>query len=273
MFRWLRWQWAKTRFESIQGQFPPDHIKVTTLYEQEWTVDIPPNTEAYDGLASFWDDFASWFVPDYAYLLAAAADYYRQRINTVLDLACGTGLLSRQLAGQADLVTGLDVSAAMLQEARSRTLLKHLHFVRGDFRDFSLEVTFDAIVCGSDSLNYVQTPEEIGNVFRCVYRHLRPGALFLFDVMDETALRVCASMATLAEVRGQPLEFFSSYDSSARVSEDRVVLGDAVERHRRIPIEKSHVRRAAREAELDVVEHFTQRLGLCARQFYILRRA
>src|SRR5262249_29446454 len=98
---------------------------------------------AYDGLAPFWASCDSCLVPDYAYLLAAAADYYRQRINTVLDLACGTGLLSRQLAGQADLVIGLDVSAAMLQEARSRTRLKHLHFVRGDFRDFSLDVTFD----------------------------------------------------------------------------------------------------------------------------------
>lgn len=59
------------------------------------------------------------YVPWAQVLLEAAAPGAGER---VLDLACGTGIVSRQLApmlGASGHVTGVDISAAMLEQARS----------------------------------------------------------------------------------------------------------------------------------------------------------
>src|SRR5256885_7308209 len=50
---------------------------------------------------------------------------YRQPMNAIVDLACGTGLLTRQLAAHADRVVGIDISEAMLRRARAFTAASH----------------------------------------------------------------------------------------------------------------------------------------------------
>src|SRR5262245_30011392 len=183
LFRWLRWHLAKRRFASSAGKYPPArHVRISHQLHDATVRDFPPTLEGYSRLAARWDEYAWWFVPDYARFLIAAGDYYGQPVGRVLDLACGTGVLTRRLAEQADWVVGLDASQAMLREARSLTEgWENVQYVRGDFRDFSLDAIFDACVCGGDSLNYVEAPKQIAAVFRAVHRHLRPGGLFLFD--------------------------------------------------------------------------------------------
>src|SRR5262249_36866272 len=154
---------------------------------REKVEEFPPDTEEYGRLAAFWDEYGSTFVPAYGRFLAAVAAFHDFPVRRVLDLACGTGLLTRQAAAHADAVTGLDRSEAMLRVARARTGGGKVRYVRGDFRDFSLPETFDAAVCGSDSLNYLHEPGELADVFGCVSRHLAPGGFFIFDVLDHRA--------------------------------------------------------------------------------------
>jgi SAM-dependent methyltransferase len=252
----------------------------------------PPNVKGYDKLAPLWDEYAGWFVPRYGRFLPAAGDYYGRPIRAVLDLACGTGLLTRRFARRAESVVGLDASQAMLREARLRTTARNVRYVQGDFRDFSLECCFDAAICGSDSLNYVEEPAELAAVFACVSRHLRPGGLFIFDVLDGRAFRDLASIKVVAYAGGERFEIYYFYDPATRVSESRAVfrglaeegrgstaLKRIVERHRRVPIEEGEVRRAAGEAGMEVTEHYSRRPWLylllrmaAARQFYVLQR-
>ena len=157
-----------------------------------WTT-CPPDTQGYEKLAGLWNDFADWFVPGYGRFVPAAGVYYRQPVRCVLDLACGTGLLTRQLAARVDCVVGLDASGAMLREARLRTTETNVRYVEMDFRNFELAESFDAVVCGSDSLNYLETAQQLADVFRCVERHLCAGGLFIFDVLDNGCSRHCAN--------------------------------------------------------------------------------
>src|SRR5205085_2307385 len=182
MFRELRWYLARKLLATLAWKYPPGHHRRSFGRHQAKIEDFPPNINNYGRLASLWDDYAGWFVPEYDFFLASAGAYYGHPIQSVLDLACGTGLLTRRLAREAERVVGLDASESMLSVAGSSTPGHNVRYVRGDFRDLHLDETFDAVVCGSDSLNYVQTPEELASVFRCVYRHLRPGGLFVFDV-------------------------------------------------------------------------------------------
>ncbi|MBV9126130.1 MAG: methyltransferase domain-containing protein [Planctomycetes bacterium] len=282
MFRRLRWYWAKRRLACPILLYRPRHVKVRHPTCRIRVEDLPPpNAEGYERLAAFWNDYASWFVPRYDRFVVSAANYYGQPIRTVLDLACGTGLLTRRLARRVDSVVGLDASAAMLREARSRTRAANVRYLQGDFRDFSLGETFDAAVCASDSLNYLETPEELEKVFSCVRRHLRPGGLFLFDALNARACRIISRNSVVAYVAGERFEIYLFYNPKTRVGDCRAVfkkmveengikvLKPLVERHRRISIEPEDVRRAAGEAKLEVVEQFSGKLWL--RQFYVLR--
>jgi SAM-dependent methyltransferase len=263
---------------------PPRHIKVRYERHRAKVEHFPPNADPYGPLAASYNEYARWFVPLYGRFLAAAGRYYGLSVRSVLDLACGTGLVSRQLARRAESVVGLDISEAMLQEARSRTPGNNVRYVRGDFRDFCLAETFDAAVCGTDALNYLGKRGELAGVFRCVGRHLRPGGLFAFDTWDRRFFQYVAGKKGVVEVNGERFEWYCFYDPGSRVSEERVVLQGVVEQHRRIPIEEEDVYRAASEAKLEVAEHFSAKTHLFlfpplyplyfhpVRQFYLLRR-
>jgi len=124
-------------------------------------------------------------------------------LRAVLDLACGTGILTAQLQAVAPEVVGLDASEPMLALARSRRGgAGGPGFARGDFRDFDLSRQFDAVVCASNLLNYVADRAELAAVFRSVSRHLRPGGLFLFDTITSAGMRFLA---------GQYLHFTSGH--------------------------------------------------------------
>src|SRR4051794_17196954 len=62
----------------------------------------------------------------------------------VLDLGCGTGHLTAQVAAAGAAVVGLDLAPAMIEQAR-RTYAQ-LEFVAGDARDFAFAEPFDAVL-------------------------------------------------------------------------------------------------------------------------------
>lgn len=285
MFRKLRWHLAKMDMALRSVSSPSPNIKGVYKKLRTTPGHFIPNAEPYDRLAALYNDYARWLVPAYGRFLAAAGRYYGQPVRCVLDLACGTGLVSRQLARRTESVVGLDISEAMLQEARSRTAANNVRYIRGDFRGFCLAETFDATVCGTDALNYLEKAEELVAVFRCVGRHLRPGGLFAFDVMGRRVFRRLADTRVVVQVNSEEFQWYDFYDSDGDVSETRVIVQGVVERHRRIPIDEEDVCRAAGEARLEVVECFSNKTYLfllpppftllCfypAREFYLLRK-
>jgi len=114
-----------------------------------------------------------------------------QHPKSVLDLACGTGTVSRLLAARGYMPTGVDLSAGMLEVARFEAAASELSipFVQQDAADLDLgDARFDAAVCFFDSLNYILEPERLRSAFARVQAHLQPGGSFFFDVNTEYAL-------------------------------------------------------------------------------------
>jgi 2-polyprenyl-3-methyl-5-hydroxy-6-metoxy-1,4-benzoquinol methylase len=261
----LHWYWAKKRLASPPVSFQGSHCQVSTIHRPE---DFPANARAYDRIAAVWNDYVERTTLAYHTFLPAAARHYGFPLGSVLELACGTGTLTRRLAERTELVVGLDASEPMLREARAHTKNSNVRYVQHDFRDFSLGEMFDAAVSGGDSLNYVENLAELASVFRCVRQHLRAGGIFVFDVLNDAECRAMAHIKTLAFVNGDYFAVYYFYDPVSRVSESRAVLEGSIERHRRIPIEEEDVRVAAREAGLEFVEHFAG----WGQQFYLLCR-
>lgn len=88
----------------------------------------------------------------------------------VLDLACGTGDLARDVERLGHAAVGVDLSAGMLDVARTDAPL-----VRGDAAGLPFaDETFDGVVCGFALRNFV----DLGVVFGEVARVLRRGGRF-----------------------------------------------------------------------------------------------
>ena len=114
------------------------------------------------------------------YVTAAGADLVEvldpQAGERVLDLGCGTGQLSAQIAAAGAEVIGIDLSAEMIEAARKQFL--GLSFAVGDARDFYFAEPFDAVFSNA-ALHWVKSPEAaLARIAAC----LRPGGRFVAEL-------------------------------------------------------------------------------------------
>ena len=100
----------------------------------------------------------------------------------VLDMPCGDGRISIELAARGYEVVGVDITDRFLGEARRKANERGLsvRFERDDMRDVVFAAEFDAALNFGGSFGYF---EEEGNtkVVESVFRALRPGGRFLID--------------------------------------------------------------------------------------------
>jgi SAM-dependent methyltransferase len=103
---------------------------------------------------------------------------------TILDVGCGTGeLLVRLLHEGADTV-GVDLSQEMLSVAKEKCEQAGYSppLFHQSMTDLEGLGNFDVVTIFCDSLNYLETEEEVCRTFSGVYRHLQEGGFFMFDV-------------------------------------------------------------------------------------------
>ena len=107
----------------------------------------------------------------------------------VLDLGCGSGLLTERIAAAGVPVLGVDASRAMLRRARARCA-KHAGRVRLLARDLGAlrlpPVHALAVAC-HDVLNHVPSEPALRRVLGSVRRALAPGGVFVFDALTDLA--------------------------------------------------------------------------------------
>jgi ubiquinone/menaquinone biosynthesis C-methylase UbiE len=105
----------------------------------------------------------------------------------VLDVACGTGLISIPLARRGFHVSGLDVSERVLEVARAEA--PELDFRRGDMRELPWEdESFDAVINLWTAFGFFETRADDEHVLSEAARVLVPGGLFVLDTVNQTAL-------------------------------------------------------------------------------------
>lgn len=101
-----------------------------------------------------------------------------------LDLACGTGSLTAELAERGFDIYGVDGSPEMLsralEKARSRGL--DILFLCQEMQNIDLYGTVDACLCTLDSINHMTDFAQIQRTFDRVSLFMNPGGYFIFDV-------------------------------------------------------------------------------------------
>ncbi len=104
--------------------------------------------------------------------------------NVLLDLACGTGSMSEEMARLGYDVIGADYSCGMLSRAMEKKMESGLpvQYICQDMRELELYGTVDAVICTLDSLNHLDSFEDVEKTFGAVYENLEEGGVFVFDM-------------------------------------------------------------------------------------------
>ena len=148
---------------------------------------------AYERLASYYDQLTG----DVGY--ERRADYLeklfrksRIPVQTVLDLACGTGTMTAILTERGYEMIAVDSSAEMLMEAREKAAGltgEPPVFLNQSMTNLDLYGTVDAAICCLDSLNYLTSPRDVQKTFQRLHLFIAPGGLLVFDINSANFLR------------------------------------------------------------------------------------
>ena len=145
---------------------------------------------SYDALAASYDALTAdaEHARRAAYLIR---QFRRSRppVETVLDLACGTGTIACLLAEKGYRVIAADGSEEMLTQAARKAEPLGERFLHQAMPRLRLGMTVDAAISTLDSLNYLTRTSDLRETFRRVCGCLRPGGVFYFDVNTPWKLR------------------------------------------------------------------------------------
>jgi SAM-dependent methyltransferase len=146
-----------------------------------------PRYAEYDRFASIYDSHFGQFARSLVPVLDRLVLGSLPEMARILDLCCGTGQLAAALTERGFVVTGVDGSEKMLRLARRNA--PAAEFLVEDVRTLDLPDRFDAAVSTFDSINHIVELGELKLTFANVYRALRPGGRFVFDMNMEEGYR------------------------------------------------------------------------------------
>ncbi len=127
----------------------------------------------YDAIYT-WKDYAAESQQVHAWI----QQYKHSPGNTLLDVACGTGLHLAHLQAHYD-VEGLDLDEQILSVARERLPNVPLH--QASMVDFDLGKTYDVITCLFSAIAYAQSLNDLHQVAAAMFQHLEPGGVAIVE--------------------------------------------------------------------------------------------
>ncbi|MGZ6470875.1 MAG: bifunctional 2-polyprenyl-6-hydroxyphenol methylase/3-demethylubiquinol 3-O-methyltransferase UbiG [Bdellovibrio sp.] len=150
------------------------------------------NNEVYNHLAERWyeaqDDPIALLRNQHKLEMPWILSEIRRNIGyhaEVLDMGCGGGFLSNDLALAGHSVVGIDLSESSLKVAESRDKTHSVRYVLGDIYQAPFEKESFDVVTAMDVLEHVSNPQK---VIAEANRVLRPGGLFFFKTFSKNPL-------------------------------------------------------------------------------------
>ena len=172
--------------------------------------------EFYDALAPDYDTmtgFQKRFVQERPFFRLLAEKY---KIRVALDAGCGTGFHSLLLAQLGVQMTGVDVSAAMIQEARrhAKELSLPVHFIEAQNAELGriFDSRFDAVFSLGNTTAHLLSDDALLHTFESYHAILKPkGVLFLQNLNYDRILANKERVQSIKEIGGTTFVRFYDY--------------------------------------------------------------
>ncbi len=130
---------------------------------------------------------AFYSTKDYANECKLLYNFFRKYasvpIKSIIDLGCGTGGHSLQLAKDGYSVLGVDLSENMLAIAKEKAAQNNLNikYVLGNVQNFETSTKFDAAIMMFAVIGYQSKTQELINTLKTTRKLLNKGSIFVFD--------------------------------------------------------------------------------------------
>ena len=219
--------------------------------------------EAYTSFAEVYDVFMD-NVPykKWADYLEEILKEERIENGLVLELGCGTGNMTEELASRGYDMIGVDNAEEMLEIAmKKKEKSGHdILYLLQDMQEFELYGTVRAIVSVCDSVNYITEEKELEQVFRLVNNYLDPQGIFVFDFNTQYKYETLLGNQTIAEDREDCSFIWDNYfDEEEGINQYDLTLfireeGDLYRKY-----EETHFQRVY---ELETVKRLLKEAGL-----------
>jgi SAM-dependent methyltransferase len=142
---------------------------------------------------NWWENFFHGVALDFwraaipAELTRAEADFLTKQLQLtnsakVLDVPCGNGRLSIELAQRGFALTGVDIATEFMDEAKSRStqLGVNVDWYTQDMRDLPWPGNFDGAFCFGNSFGFLDDEANV-DFLKAVSLALKPGGRFILD--------------------------------------------------------------------------------------------
>lgn len=134
--------------------------------------------------------------------------------HTILDAGCGTGTLTQLLSVNGYHMIGIDNSQDMLTIASEKMYemnTKDITYSMQDMRDFALPKKVSAVVSICDSVNYLESIDDLKKFFICVKESLTEDGILIFDLKTQYFFSQMLGDDTFAENRDDSAYIWDNY--------------------------------------------------------------
>lgn len=145
------------------------------------------NNEFIDNLSKYanpkeYDDTYKGYTADLEFIEA----HLGENIQSIIELACGTGRLAIPLAKQGHIVYGVDIDEGMLKYAQIKADTEglNIHLSVQDCTQLKLPIKSNFIYMTGNSFQHFLTNDSQDALFISVKRHLNPNGEFIFDTRN-----------------------------------------------------------------------------------------
>ncbi|MBM0047096.1 class I SAM-dependent DNA methyltransferase [Anaerococcus sp. DFU013_CI05] len=125
----------------------------------------------------------------YAENILNLVDKYNINRKNMLELAAGSGMLTKYFFDEFENIDALDISPDMLNVFANKYDIDNVNLIYYDMVEFENPNNYDLIVILLDSINYVTDPKELEKLFENCYKNLKDGGLLVFDINSEYKMK------------------------------------------------------------------------------------
>ncbi|MGM0546976.1 MAG: class I SAM-dependent methyltransferase [Bacteroidota bacterium] len=154
-----------------------------------------------------------------------------EQYRSILDLGCGRGRHSHNLAGRGYEVTGIDLSPAAIETAKEKADELGLDNVQFKVRDMRepLPREFDAIVNLFTTFGYFKSDAENASVLDSVIKMLKEEGLFVLDYLNAEKVKQTFVPEEKGEFQGIRYEI-KRYIKNGAIHKDIAFAGDRLDK-------------------------------------------